>query len=90
MTITINNHIYMLKAGTLGLVSPDNKDAHAITCLKCGSDYYMYDSNGIIVYVDWYDNSSNNIFTSYKKKAQMENWETFLDTLIYMRIPIPT
>jgi hypothetical protein len=50
---------------------------HAITGLKCGDKFYIYDSNNVICYDEW--NNSN--FDNYFKTINIKFKNSFYSTI---------
>ena len=79
ISLNIEGVIYILKAGILSFPS------HAIAGLKCGSKYYVYDSNNYIAYCDW---PNLNINKYIEKNQKYKDTKVYLGCLIYTRAPI--
>ena len=61
--IHIKGNIYYLESASIRLQLKDHLSGHGIAGLKCGSQWYVYDSNNKISTCDW----TNGDLSLYKK-----------------------
>jgi hypothetical protein len=88
------NDNYILTSSIISFKPKNKGTGHAIVGIKCGSDdnYYLYDSNNIIVQTDWQNFNKNNpddtTFDGYFQQTKMKksDYDYGSTVLVYTKI----
>jgi hypothetical protein len=64
---------YVLRTAVLIYESEDGKNAHAIAGLFCDDEYYVFDSNNILLRLDW-TNPDHSEYTKISNNEYGENY----------------
>lgn len=86
--IFVEDTEYKLNAMSIGFKLPEFNTAHVVSGLICGSNYYIYDSNGILTYDSWNKNVYNNYIDALNEFYNVNGfaYEYVQSFFLYVRI----
>jgi hypothetical protein len=79
LTIFIDNNVYVLESGVLGVQNKEKTKGHVVSGLKCDDLWYIYDSNNKLYECKWFLKDCDMLHTKLK-----DNYP-FFHVLIYVK-----